>query len=128
MLKHCFILGGLLLLLSCGNSKKQEDSALFAPLVDNLILNKTGIPIEFPSLYKELSEGLPDSTTFLIGDYLIQQGFTVIESGRGNYPPRGPRIVTKVFKRQDCSCTVSKIYYNTTHEGYYEMAERIKCE
>jgi hypothetical protein len=114
--------------LSCGNSKKQEDSALFVPLVDNLILNKTGIPIEFPSLYTELSEGLPDSTTFLIGDYLIQQGFAVIESGRGNYPPRGPRIVTKVFKRQNCSCTVSKIYYSTTHDGYYEMAERIKCE
>jgi len=128
VLKPCFAFAGLLLLFNCGSDEIKQEGALFTPIVDNLILNKTGIPIEFPSLYTELSEGLPDSTTFLIGNYLIQQGFAVIESGRGNYPPRGPRIVTKIFKRQDCSCTVSKIYYSTTHDGYYEMAERIICE
>ncbi len=63
----------------------------------------------------------------ILDSLLKEKGFVELSSGRGNYPPRGPRIVSKILKKADCYCEVNLIYYSTVFENKYEMAERVKC-
>lgn len=98
-------------------------------IIDLLIANRSGQTVEFPYLYDSLTSTIPvDSLeNLIIADMLQQKGFEMVGWGHGNYPPRGPRIVSETFKKDDCYCTVSKIYYSTTYDTLYEMAERISC-
>jgi hypothetical protein len=91
------------------------------------IANKENNTIELPNLYDSLSVGIPEKSTLILAEKLRNKGFVEIESGSGNYPPRGPRIVTKIFLKDSCVCQVSKIYYSTVEENVYEIAERISC-
>jgi hypothetical protein len=96
-------------------------------IVAYAITNKENNIIELPNLYDSLSVGIPEKSTLVLAERLRKKGFVEIGSGSGNYPPRGPQIVTKIFLKDSCVCQVSKIYYSTVEENVFEMAERISC-
>lgn len=96
-------------------------------VIDLLIQEKSGETVEFPFLYKNLSEGIPEKSTLKTATYLESLGFEQIQGGRGNYPPRSPRIISKTYRKDDCECEASLIYYSTTTDNFYEKAERVKC-
>lgn len=85
--------------------------------------------IEFPALYDELFNGLPDDVNekLILVEKLKERGFIVSEAGRGNVPPLGPRIVSRTMTKGDCRCEVSKIYYNTIPDSAWTASERIWC-
>lgn len=119
-------------MLFCCKNKSEEtkiaDKDFIDKTIEFVITNQDNHPIELPNLYDSLSIGIPEKSELILAKKLIKLGFKEIHSGRGNYPPRSPRIVTKIFQKQNCFCEVSKIYYNTTTENNYEMAERISCK
>lgn len=129
-MKKWYYFLGLILLFSCKreNEKQQLNSKSFVKkTIDFAIANKDNEVMELPGLYDSLSHGLPEKSRLILAEELEKRGFKNINSGRGNYPPRGPRIVSKTYQKENCICEVSKIYYSTTTEGYYEMSERISC-
>jgi hypothetical protein len=117
--------------MSCASDKTEintkESGGFVEKIVNFAIRNKDNQIIELPSLYDSLSKGLPAESKLILAESLKNKGFKEIESGRGNIPPRGPRIVSKIFHKDDCYCEVSKLYYFTTKHGILEMSERIKC-
>jgi hypothetical protein len=112
--------------LSCRN---QNDS-FKAKLIDIIIQEKNGQVLEFPELYDSLANNTAfnrPEISFLVED-LKKRGFILIDSGYGNYPPIGPRIVSYDLKKGSCKCTVNKIYYSTRSVSQYRVSESIKCE
>lgn len=122
-MKKYFSAIAVILLFSC--SKRQENTIDQA--VDLVIEAHNGRTIEFPYLYDELATSIPDNDSLKLATILRKKGFKEINSGHGNYPPRGPRIILKDFQKDKCLCTISKIYYFTTRKDTYEIAERISC-
>lgn len=126
------ILSILVLIFLLGCQKNLDSKTITKDFVEGIvefaILNKNDQSIELPALYDSLSIGLPEQSEFILAESLKKKGFKEIESGRGNYPPRGPRIVIKTFEKGDCICWVSKIYYFTTYDNLFEMSERISCK
>lgn len=120
----------LITIVSCYKDEKkvnENEKQFLDKMLDFIIANKDNETIEFPSLYDSLSTGIPQKSILIIGNELEKRGFVEISAGYGNYPPRGPRIVEKVYQKGDCICVVCKIYYNSAFENIYEMAERINC-
>ncbi len=109
---------------SCKERGLQEDGTL-KKTISFIIQNKINETIDFPFLYDSLVYKIPDNSILKVEKILINKGFKKIRSGRGNHI-RGPRIVIKTFKKEDCYCEVSKIYYSSQNSGY-EITERIKC-
>lgn len=82
--------------------------------------------IEFPNISDSLYSRIPELSELKIANRLKNQGFRVIESGKGNFT-RGPRIVSKTLKKGGCFCMVSKVYYQTTVDNVFEATERLVC-
>lgn len=130
MMKSICFLIMLTILFSC--TKKSVEKVInnddfIDKTLDFVISNKDNHQLEFPNIYDSLSIGIPEKSIFILGKKLKQRGFKEIRTGRGNYPPRSPRIVTKIFQKENCFCELSKIYYYTTNQNHYEMVERISC-
>lgn len=121
---------GLILMVSCKPEVQQHEnkSTRFVDkTLDFVIDNKDNEIVELPRLYDSLAHGLPEQSKLILAEKLEQRGFKLLDSGRGNCPPLGPRIVSKTYQKGDCFCEVSKLYYFTTVDDYYEMSERISC-
>lgn len=113
--------------LSSHSEGKGEKENFVNKSLQFIIENKDNQYIEFPFIHQNISEGIPMKSHLILDSLLKKKGFHELSSGRGNYPPRGPRILSKVLKKVDCYCEVNLIYYSTVFENKYEMAERIKC-
>ncbi len=99
-------------------------------IVDILIASRDGKTIEFPDLYEGVVNSISNDSeeSLKLVSLLKSRGFEITNWGRGNYPPRGPRIVMRQLRKDNCECEVNKIYYSTISKGIYEIAERIKCK
>ncbi|WP_264510566.1 hypothetical protein [Flavobacterium sp. N1719] len=125
------ILLSIIFLLTISCSKEIKNRSDFEDNVINLILEKpNGKQIEFPEIYDSLAKRIPDQKDekLLLVEKLKLRGFKIINSGRGNYPPLGPRIVIVTMKKDNCECEVSKIYYSTISENEFKMTESISCK
>lgn len=98
--------------------------------LDFLINNKEDKYLEFPDIYDTTANSIPEDADerLVLVEKLKNKGFKIVDWGRGNHPPLGPRIVIYTLKNKDCECEVSKIYYYTTSKSTYTMTERIKCK
>jgi hypothetical protein len=90
---------------------------------------KDNQPVELPNIYDSLVTIIAEDRNekIILAEMLKKRGFSVIDAGRGNYPPRGPRIFSLTLQKGDCICKVDKIYYNTVDSNTWEPAERICC-
>jgi hypothetical protein len=97
--------------------------------IDFVIEHKDNKTIELPFIYDSLVSRIPEDSSekLILAETLKKKGFKIIDWGRGNYPPRGPRIVSLVLQKDNCICEVDKIYYSTVSDTLFEIAERIKC-
>lgn len=121
------LINGLFLVIFCSSFICSESNSTMEKVVDLLILERSGETIEFPFLYDELIHKIPEKSSLKSAKYLESLGFEKISGGRGNYPPRGPRIVSLTYQKDDCKCETSLIYYATNTSDAYERAERVKC-
>jgi len=127
-MKNIFFLILLFLFISC--SEKKESKIGFDDKILNLVIeNSNGESVEFPELYDKLTDKIADDNQekLKLVDKLKARGFKVTNWGRGNHP-LGPRIIIITLKKEDCECDVAKIYYSTSSETEYSMAERISCK
>ena len=108
------------------NSQKDFNDKIIDFAVDNCD-NKF---IELPDLYEKTTDEIAtdESENLIIAEKLKNRGFEVINWGRGNNPPLGPRIIATTLKKDICECDVIKIYYLTANESQYQMTEKIKCK
>jgi hypothetical protein len=86
--------------------------------------------VQFTNLYDTLVHSIPEDKDekLILVERLKKRGFKITNSGRGNFPPLGPRIVMVELTDGSCVCEVSKIYYSTTTDTLYQMAEGINCK
>lgn len=116
-------------MISC--SEKEKTNLDFEDKVIDLVIeNSNGKPIEFTEIYDSLAKNFPEdkSEKLMLVEKLKLKGFKIINWGRGNYPPLGPRIIVVTLKKEDCECEVAKIYYSTISESEFIMTERINCK
>jgi hypothetical protein len=116
---------------SCQDDSGQstpENQAMFPEnIVDLAIKTKDKNVIELPMMYDSLIRVLPEGETTKLGEILVKKGFTQIEAKQGNWGNRGPRFVHRSFRKDDCICNVSKMYYTTTNDKLFEIHESIHC-
>jgi hypothetical protein len=114
----------------------QDDSGQSAPekqnlfpenVVDLAIKTKDKNVIELPMMYDSLVTVLPQDENTKLGQILVNKGFQEIEARQGNWGNRGPRFVHRSYRKDDCICNVSKMYYTTTNDKLYEIHESINC-
>ncbi|MES2545026.1 MAG: hypothetical protein V4548_09090 [Bacteroidota bacterium] len=117
-----------LLFISC-NENQKINRDFTDQIIDVTIKNSSNETVEFPDLYTKLANSIPDynNEKLILVEKLKAKGFKVTNSGRGNYPPLGPRIVCVTLQKTDCECEINKIYYSTISDTLYQMAESIKC-
>lgn len=132
MAKPIILISVLLAAFSCGKGPDKTSSSaggFIENTLDFVIEHQDNNIIELPSLYDSLATQLPadSAETLLLAEALKKRGFKVINWGRGNFPPRGPRFVSLTLQKDNCFCEVSKIYYSTLYDMRFEMAERISC-
>lgn len=118
--------------LSCRNDKQIEiidNKNFIEKVVDFQINNKSNNLIELPTLYHSLVAEIPsdDEEKLILVEVLKKRGFKVLDWGRGNYPPIGPRIISIKLKKEDCFCEVNKIYYSTVSDNLFHPTENIRC-
>jgi hypothetical protein len=118
----------LFMSLSC-SEKKVRKSDFVDQVLDLVIKNSNGEPVEFPELYDKLAETIPDDNKeeLKLVEKLKAKGFKFINWGRGNHM-LGPRIIIITLKKENCECEVAKIYYSTNSETEYSMTERVSCK
>ncbi len=116
------------LLLSC-NEREQISTNSTDQILDIIINNSDGINVEFLDLDKDQVINIPEDKyeKSILAEKLKLKGFKVVNWGRGNFPPLGPRIINLTLKKSDCECEVSKMYYSTTDDTLYSVREKIKC-
>jgi coenzyme F420-reducing hydrogenase gamma subunit len=114
--------------LSC-SEKKERKSDFEDQVLDLVIENSNGKPVEFPELYDKLVVTIPvdDKEKLKFVEKLKAKDFKVINWGRGNHI-LGPRIIIITLKKEDCECEVAKIYYSTVSETVYNITERVSCK
>jgi hypothetical protein len=83
----------------------------------------SGISYEFVDLY-QVTESIADTDLIAIDDYLKDEGFEVIEAGRGNWT-KGPRICSMTLRKDSCYCRIDKLYYSTKNSKKFKVTERI---
>ncbi|TPG36315.1 hypothetical protein [Flavobacterium pectinovorum] len=117
------------LFLSCNKSKELKANFIDQTL-DLIIENSNEESIEFPDLYANLTNKIDDDKDekLKLVEKLKLKGFKIVNWGRGNNPPTGPRIVSVSLRKEECECEVTKIYYFTVSESEYKMTEKIKCK
>ena len=128
-MKKLILLTTIILLISC-EKRKALSKNFVDQILDVTIETSTDEFIEFSQLYDSLSHSIPDDNEekLILVERLKQRGFKVSNSGRGNFPPLGPRIVIIELKRDNCTCEVSKKYYATVSDTLYQMTEGISCK
>ena len=119
-------------LCSCKDEVRKESAApadFLSTTVDFIVKQSADQYIEFPALYDSLVTSIPEDNQeqLQLVQLLKNKGFKITQYGRGNYPPRGARIVSVDMTNETCNCNVNKIYYFTVSDDHYEVAERIKC-
>lgn len=128
-MKNIYLLSITFLLISC--SKNNESKSDFIDKTLDIVIDySNGESLEFPTLYKDLTTKIPDDKDekLKLAQRLKLKGFKVINWGRGNNPPVGPRIINITLRKEDCQCEVTKIYYSTVSEFEYQMTEKITCK
>lgn len=118
------------MLPTCSEKSPQEGEDFIVEIVDLAIKLKNDEPIELSTLYDSLVSELPvDSLeTLVLAEELKRKGFKVVDWGRGNFPPHGVRIAILSLAKDDCYCTVSKMYYSTTQQDLYQIHESVSCK
>lgn len=98
-------------------------------VLDIAISSNDSQMIEFPRLYDDLFDAIPDDAgeKLILVEKLKQRGFELTDQGRGNFPPLGPRIVAATMTKGNCRCEISKIYYDTISDSAWSASERIRC-
>lgn len=119
-------------IFACREEPQKSESSQHAFVnrtIDFVVSQRANETIELPFIYTDLVSEIPSDAneSSILADALKEKGFKVVNWGRGNYPPRGPRIVSLTLLKKDCICEVNKIYYFTTADSLYELSERIKC-
>jgi len=111
----------------CTEQTHQSDS--FPENIVNLaITTHDGHIIEIPGLYDSLVSVLPAGETTKLGAILSAKGFTLTDTGQGNWN-KGPQYVERTYTKGTCTCTVSKMYYQiTTDSTLLEIHESINCK
>lgn len=120
----------LSLLFSCSRPQESKTNKEFTDKLLNFIIeNKDNQSVELDGLYDTTIDHIPEDKDekLVLAEKLKARGFIVTDSGRGNFPPIGARIVNLTLKKDLCECEVSKIYYLTTFESTYVMKEKISC-
>lgn len=99
-------------------------------IIDFAIDNCDDKFIELPDLYDKTTEKIAndENEKLILVEKLKNRGFEIINWGRGNNPPLGPRIIALTLKKGNCECEIIKIYYFTADESQYKMTEKIKCK
>ncbi|MGN6436303.1 MAG: hypothetical protein ACTHMM_07200 [Agriterribacter sp.] len=115
--------------MSDKNENAPQTKNFIENTIDLILKTKDNTTIELPFIYNSLVSKIPEDADekSILADMLKKKGFNIIYWGRGNYPPRGERIVSITLQKGDCVCEVNKIYYSTLSDTLYEVAERIKC-
>jgi len=118
--------------LACKLDENKSTSAnkdFIQNIIDFAIEHKDNKTIELPFLYDSLVSHIPEDSSekLLLAEALKKKGFKVIAGGHGNYPPRGPRVISLILRKNNCVCEINKIYYSTVSDTLFEVAERIKC-
>ena len=129
-MKYVFTALLLFSIISYSQTKKTNSEQDFNDkIVDFAIDNCEDKFIELPDLYEKTTGKIADDENekLILVDKLKNRGFKVINWGRGNNPPLGPRIIALTLKNGNCDCEVIKIYYSTADESQYQMTEKIKC-
>lgn len=128
-MRNIFFLVIAFFFLSCNKSKELKLDFI-DKTIDLVIENSNGESIEFPDLYTNLTNKIDDDKDekLKLVEKLKLKGFKVVNWGRGNNPPIGPRIVSVTLRKEECECEVTKIYYSTISESEYKMTEKIKCK
>ena len=83
----------------------------------------SGISYEFTDLYKE-TDSIPEADYMEIDNYLRDEGFEVVETGRGNWM-KGPRIFSMTLRKDSCYCRIDKLYYSIENSDKLKVTERI---
>ena len=103
-----------------------DTELLWRNTIHDIVEKKIGLLVEFPVMHGEVVTQIPDKSPIHIEKELLKQGFVLVQSGRGNHH-RGPRVVSKLLKKDNCYCDVNKWYYNTTTKKEYMTTESIVC-
>lgn len=120
------------IIVSCKDQSKKVIENTKDP-VENIInyvtSTRNNLIIELPNLYDSLSNQIAEDSVerLILVDALKKRDFKIINWGRGNYSPLGPRIISFVMKKGNCVCQIDKIYYNTITDSLFQMTERIRC-
>jgi hypothetical protein len=114
----------------CTVKSPTEANDFVSEVVDLAIRLKNDQPLELSTLSDSLVSELPvDSVeTLILAEELKRKGFTVVDWGRGNFLPNGVRIVTLRLVKDDCQCTINKMYYSTVEDNMYQIREAISCK
>jgi len=127
--------------ISCRNEKKENRSTLstsenlekYDGYVQttkdslNSIIDRicTVIHYEFVDLYKD-TDSIPEADFMELDNYLKNEGFEVVETGRGNWM-KGPRILSMTLRKGSCYCRIDKLYYSLENcDKKYKVTERIE--
>lgn len=126
----------ILVIIACNNHRRNETSILsdtknydgyVQTTKDSLksVLGRicSGISYEFTDLYKE-TDSIPEADYMQLDDYLKNEGFEVVETGRGNWM-KGPRIFSMTLRKDSCYCRIDKLYYSIENSVKLKVTERI---
>lgn len=117
-------------LSSCRDKKSETEKDFVPSVVDLAIRLRNDQPIELSTLYDSLISIIPadSSEKIFLAEELKRRGFKVVDWGRGNILPKGVRIVSMSLTRDECYCSVNKIYYSTIEDNLYQVHESISCK
>lgn len=90
------------------------------PVLDRIC---KGISYEFTDLYQD-TDSIPEADFMEIDNYLKNEGFEVVETGRGNWM-KGPRIFSMTLRKDSCYCRIDKLYYSIENSEKLRVTERI---
>lgn len=126
-----YIILFLLILSSFFSCKSDHENFEYA-ILELVIQRSNGKAVQFNDLYSSyISHDSLYSAHFIekpkLVEILNKKGFKIVDNGRGNFPPLGPRIISYTLIRDNCQCEVSKIYYYTITKDLYSISESIDC-
>lgn len=130
-MKNVFTLLILFSIISYSQTEKTNSKKDFNDkIIDFALDNCEDKFIELPDLYEKTTEKISNDKNekLILAEKLKKRGFEVINWGRGNNPPLGPRIIALTLKKGNCECEIIKIYYSTADESQYKITEKIKCK
>ncbi len=133
---HLVIIGLITFLTNCDISNKEnfenswtQDNYQIQKIVkeqiSELLNNRCSkIDYEVINIYPNIEEPREDDTLYLI-NILEEIGYEMTNYGRGDWTG-GPRIISFHYKKGNCLCEVSKLYYGS-NKVIEKITERINC-